>query len=414
MEWFFLYNGEGSSLLSNSSIGINHYPVCENINGRKRFGVFRSSNDLYMHLIECMSSSRCFYEMIRGNIRQKFYLDIDISLSKQISFFTREDKIAIGNKIPKISRDIITQLDSRIKSTDIMIFSSNSQDKISYHIVVDRYCFSNCEQNKNFFQKFIERVPENIRCFFDSTMYKPVQQFRLYMCTKSGTDRFKILDSTHSKWLINDEVSDDDLNYEIFKSSLITYTDNCLLLEDEEIYEDPKYYEEFAFNNKDISNMIKLIKKMPDFKYFDIGELSPPLISLRRLCSSRCKMCSEKEGIERIHDNENPFVYLTSSGNVYFDCRRGGGGMFIGNIKENKKTCQTILQEENIERTEKSKSKSPQPIIIPSPTSVVNSFSPPSETERLRIVKKEKIEKRRIEREQNDKKMTIAQRLLLI
>ena len=111
--------------------------------------------------------------------------------------------------------------------------------KIKYHIIsfVDRYCFSNCEQNKKFLSKILEEFLKKHSMFSILQCINQFNNLDLYMCTKSGTDRFKILDSTHSKWLINDEVSDDDLNYEILNPSLpLTYIRIiAYFLEDEEL-----------------------------------------------------------------------------------------------------------------------------------------------------------------------------------
>ncbi len=428
MNWFFCYNNGDESLLSNIYVKNGHFPVCENINGVKRFTVFRTIYSIYLYIVESIETRRCLYEIVRDSNFQKPYFDIDICLIKDSSFLSRDDKIAISEQLPSILIDSILKTNSNIKMTDIMVFNSHSNEKRSFHVIIDRWCFINSFQNKKFFERVLEKIPEIWKQFFDQTMYKSVQQFRFYMCTKSGSERYKRLDPIESRWIIDDSTPIGEENYEIFLSSCITYTEKCQIIESEDFITEIKTYEELEYSREDIKRMTVIINRMRDSNCFRLDSIDGSIAVLRRLHPSKCKNCSEKYGYEKIHESENAFVYLCKGGNVCFDCRRGGGPQIIGNIndrlilekeKKHKQKKLNIIVEEDEETKvcdEIKNIKKDSPICVSqrfSPTET--NFEGSNSSENSKTSKYSDISKQKInELKERRERLSVADRLLLI
>ena len=331
MNWFYYYNGGEYSLVENCNVTPRSYPVCKEINGKKRFALFSSCFELYRHIIFLKKEERCLYEYIRGEIPQKPYFDIDINLEEETGFFDRDEKISISDQLITILINSIIKIRPEILMTDILVFNSHSDSKRSFHVVVDRWMFLNAKQNKKFFDEVILEIPQPWRSFLDSSMYSSLQQFRLYMCTKYGKTRFKKLDPIKSKWIIEDDIPDDRINERIFYGSLVTRVEGCNLLQG---YEEESYtFESVEIEREHIVKIHRMIKNLPDSNCYQITENRETMIILKRIHPSRCDKCSQISGHERIHESENPYVRISKSGNVYFDCRRGSKTL-IGNIND--------------------------------------------------------------------------------
>lgn len=331
-RWFYFYNSGPNSLTQSLIISPKNFPVCKEINDKKRFSVFRNAYELYNHIIFSEKSTRCMYEIIRSDVPQKPYFDIDIDLENNNNFLSKEDKIEIAELLPGVLIDAIIKIRPEISYRDIMIFNSHSDSKRSYHVVVDRWLFSDCRQNFMFFKDVLSQIPSLWQGFLDSSMYKVNQQFRLYMCTKYGKNRHKRLDFQKSKWIVENDVENDQLNERIFYASLVTKSEGCSYLEP---YVEEENYSSGAniIEDEHYKKIELLLKKMKDWDCFRISEYQDCRIILKRLLPSKCEECSKKDGYDRIHESENPYVKISKSGNVYFDCRRGSSKI-IGNVND--------------------------------------------------------------------------------
>ena len=103
-----------------------------------------------------------------------------------------------------------------------------------------------------------------------------------------------------------------------------------------------------------------------------MGELSPPLISLQDYVHQDVK-CVLKKVLNKFMTMKIHFVYLTSSGNVVFDCRRGRRRNAHRKYKRKQNLSNNSSRRKYLRELKKA-NQSPQPIIIPSPTSVVKYF----------------------------------------
>lgn len=321
MEWYDYYNKGENSLLSNRNIPDTSFPVCKIINDRRKFTFFTNKLQLYRQLINEDRNERCYEEIIRGELPQKPYFDIDINISNITSDEEKDEKLRETSLLLQSLKETIISLNTQIKLTDIMIFSSNSETKLSYHVIIDRWYCKNSTDNKTFCNKVINSISTNLKQYIDKCVYKSLQNFRMYMCKKYGTERFKRMDQ-HSNWIIEND--NEHTNFEIFSSSLITNTQNCELIQNI-IEENPqRKITTHKLPDKQISTALLLISRMEDEDCFDVRNIEGSLIHLTRLKPSLCKKCSKNKNTNIIHERENPFVIIAKNGLITFHCGRGG------------------------------------------------------------------------------------------
>lgn len=352
-------------------------PVCNEGNGYKQFAVFRGALELYDFCINQPDDKRCLFEIIRGYLYQKIYFDVDIALdelSKQFNH-TREQKINISKQIPRFLSECIIKLRPEIATTDIMVFTSHSNNKRSFHIVVDRWCVTSAKQNRRFFECVMAYIPAPWRQYFDSSMYKSIQQFRLYMSTKFGKGRMKILDPTDSTWVPDDGISREECNRQVFLCSLITRTDNCYVLPFDEEEEEDVEYDTIDVNDVEAVKLFEIIKTMPYAGCFSIVERKNNLVVMKRLMPSFCSVC------ETTHDNENPCVVVSPNGNVNLDCRRHPEKkkLHLGNIFDDtvhiNGPAEANVESREVPFFEVRQKTSESPPSDTSPMSVISTFS---------------------------------------
>ena len=353
--WYKHLNNEDKSkksLLDYVTLESNNLIVCQELEFRnfaKFMTIFLFASYLFK---EVQLSHRCFYEYIFGNFPQKPYFDLDIPLKKKKTKENENKKEftpRLGNRTPSPKKEIkqtltaeeaemalieliesILRLYPKIKKTDIMIFNSHGEEKRSYHVVVDNYCFTNSSGNRNFFNEILKTYPEEFKFALDSSMYKSIQAFRMFESHKWGApERIKKIDYL-SKWmhpLENNEdmeISNDHMKYLTFYSSLITNTSYCEILPNYGTMEEKKVFDEVFFEENEILNALLLCAKNEGCNSFENGnfpysirEVKGGLIVLKRLRPSFCKLCN------RSHENENPFLTIKKGDNsVFFNCNR--------------------------------------------------------------------------------------------
>uniref|UniRef100_A0A6C0BF81 DNA primase n=1 Tax=viral metagenome TaxID=1070528 RepID=A0A6C0BF81_9ZZZZ len=334
-----LTNGP-DAMLERINLGKDHIPVCLEVQNPfsggdpiKKFTYYKSPLLLFKATASLSNSERCHYEIIMGDRFQKHYVDIDIPLKDDsiddIYSHTKEEKIAIADKIVECYRDSLIKIRPQIQLTDILVLSSHDATKRSFHIVVDRWCVQSATLNKELFNEVIQNVAIDTRKYLDDRMYKCVQQFRLFLSTKCGKNRQLIVDSKHSTWAPTHEIKDTyTLIKEIFLASLVSVTDTCVLLP-MEMKEKTFTVSSKELDSNDYKAIISAFNNFHDKSSFEIGALSGSFLLLKRKRQSYCDHCM------RSHQNENPFLYVGPvSGNIYFNCRRGEGSTIIGNIKD--------------------------------------------------------------------------------
>jgi len=299
----------------------------------KRFAVLGSPLLLFRSTASLTNEHRCDFEIIFGEKFQKIYADIDIELVDD-SFddkysHTMEEKVIIATKVIKYYIDSLLKLKPCIKMEDIMVFSSHSNIKRSFHIVVDRWCVQSAKINNDLFEEIMKSVPDDVKKYYDKTMYKSSQQFRLFLSTKYGKLRQKIIDPDFSTWTPTDKITDTyTLVKEVFLSSLVSVTDTCQILP-VEMKERIKYISSKDINNDEYKAMVNAFNNFSDKNSFEIGKVSGSFLLLKRKKPSFCELCKRK------HEADNPFLFVgPKSGDIYLYCRRGEGSTKIGNLND--------------------------------------------------------------------------------
>lgn len=339
-KWYKKLTNGDEALFKKIDVPADAIPVCleekHPIVGEdpiKNYGVFRSAYSLFRTCIQTNIEKRCFFEIIRGGHYQKHYVDIDIALEddKLTEKYphTIEEKINISKVIVNEYINAIFKVKPEIQPNDILVFNSNSDKKRSYHIIVDRWCFASATQNKEFFQEIMEYIPLSHRKYFDDRMYKCVQQFRIFLSTKCGKNRVKIIDP-QSTWKCSEKITDTfQLLKEMFFASLITVTEGTCRIIPSKYKERLEYVPSRDIENNELSACLKIFSKFKDASKFEVMEIKGTIIPLKRISGSYCEIC------QRTHDNENPFLYLSFDNNLYFNCRRHDNSTLIGNINDN-------------------------------------------------------------------------------
>lgn len=329
------------------------------------FAAFKSALD-FVHYIKKIPPERwSFFEYIMGSQNQKLYFDVDIKMEEFL-------KIAPGGDIDSFARGLISELVHGIVETfaergvqidltrNLLLFSSHSTTKRSFHIIVNGYAVVNNEENFILASEVLDGFPEIYRNFIDTGMYSSKQQLRLYGSQKTGSGRPKVF---VEKWFYGTTLIEsnfyqdlkraahDPASLEILKfttlflASCVTVTTGCQLLPaviEPEVKVRaggrPKLWAEtHAFDNDFVTEEIKdAIHVRADPRLFEIyrlGEIKGSLITLIRHSgvSNDCSLCNRR------HDNDNAFLTVNSKGHVYFHChafrrhqKRDAQGTVIG------------------------------------------------------------------------------------
>lgn len=329
VQWFSALNSGDGSLLRSRSIPRMGVVVCDDAGGYRKYAIYNNPFESYRDFAGKSDGERCGFEVIFGNKFQKIYFDVDISLKEDgNSIHTRDQKCSIAHQIPGMVIDALIKVHPSIRQSDIMVFNSNSDEKYSYHIVVDRWYVTTARQNRKVYEQVISYIPIQWRQYFDGSMYKSIQQFRLYMSTKYGKKRMKVLDPTYSTWLPDSDVPLENLNREVYFSSLVQRVENCVVLPFED--EEEKEFQEVELTDSDTNRLLIIIKNMPYSSCFSVQDKKGSMVLLKRRQPSYCKCC------DRTHENDNPFVTVSVNGDVHFNCRRNEDGLTtkLGNIND--------------------------------------------------------------------------------
>lgn len=269
------------------------------------FSIFSPLYTFGNEMLKIDQDERCFFEVILGNRPQKPYFDIDIGDPK----IKESQGLDLINELKKA-----ILVDDRITEEDILVFSSHGKDKLSYHVIVNNWCLPDYNSNKTYCSRIIARMPDSypMKRFMDDTMYKSIQQLRIFGNTKVGKDRFKILDKHPLS------VTDKDYRFQfmtILLNSLVSNAGSCRILE----YTIP-IQKVWTGSNEDLTlDEIRVVENLPFILdgTFEILDVKGRLIPLKRKAPSFCLLC------QRTHENENPYLTFSNDSNkIYIHCRR--------------------------------------------------------------------------------------------
>jgi len=308
----FKYLHKKKSVYSNKSVFDLNYKPEEQL---KKFIIQNQKNMKYyvfdtikqgLDYIESLNNKdKNFIEIIFGNKKQKLKFDIDISNNNLDYFnnnFTNEsfEKFMINKIILTFNKLYVNKGIKLLTKNDIIICSSHSNNKISYHFIINNYFVNNNLESKYFKDQLKIIINNNsINKFIDDSVYKSTQGFRIINNTKPNQNRFKVL-------LNENEVQ--DIN------TIIQYINNCCEL--------PNLNENVNKSCKQIITDID-VKKALDIsknyiKGFDFREVhnNSGLLLFDRIKSTYCQIC------KRVHENDNSLVIQIIKPSVIMYCFR--------------------------------------------------------------------------------------------
>lgn len=313
-----------------------HYkPAKENCKEKRFYAAFDSYIYFLNMLNKIPSDKWFFFEIIPAYKTQKLYFDIDVHPEKlsgsPIDEFCNELLSVLVDTIINIFNSYNCKLDV---TENILIFSSNSSIKYSYHVIVDGYALSSCYENKMLALKILEQYPDKFKQFVD-ILYAPNQALRLFQCQKPGSGRPKILVDkwlyhsvpVHYKYKTNIHLTKEYQQAysfsHLYAASCITVTNYCKIIPISE--ECMGYYPKKTTIHDDSEieeNMLSLIVKVLNQFHpfytstYEVRESSANYIKLIRKVAAKCEICN------RVHESDHGYLSLHPNGALYFVCWR--------------------------------------------------------------------------------------------
>ena len=311
MKWYHYFNKKGEeNLIDSETIEENNLMVCQQFRYR-RYTLFKNFNQFTKHFFSQLDEEKCFYEMMREEDGRKPYFDIDID---DLSF-------DFNSMIEQIKNTIIDMIGKKIK---ILVFDSSTENKLSFHIVVDDVYLQSYKELLTFYDKVEEKLSEENKKYMDRCVYKSVQQFRITGSHKFMKDNVKKLREDLSyRFSVPKRIKTElgKFNY-LLASSLITNISSCrVLCGFQSVIEEKDLNFSGSANEGDIEDVMKMFYQKYSYGDFSFQECKEKngnlLIVLRRLNATYCEIC------KRVHESENPYITVTGDfRNVTFYCRR--------------------------------------------------------------------------------------------
>lgn len=337
----------------------------------KLYSYFENYVDFYCYMVNSIPiEERSFFEVVFGSFAQKPRFDIDMELEKIKAKYPEEDievvsKYVVDTLITsciEILKEVKVDVDIQ---TSVLIYTSHSDKKKSFHIVLNRLYHRNNVQAKNFYMHVMDRFKTKSQNkyaeFVDGAVYSAKQQFRILGSQKPGTGRIKTfhptfdyLDQLYSH-IYYEELEDETL-LDLCKlyESLLSFISGCRMLPD--FKEKERVVQQSIFNylpkqnkessvlleiNNDIAKLafekLKLVMNPCPFSYHE--KFNKNIVELNRNAPSMCPNCN------RVHDAQHPFLSITEHGHIYWNCRQGN--------KDDKKLYVGQLSQEEIVKAER-------------------------------------------------------------
>jgi hypothetical protein len=345
----FYNNNSYNNSYNNNSYNNNDYDV--------RIYAFFDTYDEFLSYLHNFNDikERNFFEVIFGEFKQKPHFDIDIDIKNISKYNEPFDVLAdkILNILINTCIEILKTVNVEINiEEDILIYSSHSDNKRSFHLILNNVCHDCNLEAKAFYDIVINHIKLNhnnkfnksfLIEFIDKNVYSSKQQFRTLGSQKLNSDRPKIF---HEQFTIN------NINYNhVYKNnlylnqlnkqsyirlceSMVTHTFDCKLLPS---FMTNKIYTQsitqsitidinYELADKCMNMLFDKFKSLNIICPFTLKNCKNNIIILQRNNSSYCPLCS------RIHENQHPFMFITY-GKLYWDCRRyNQDKFFIGYI----------------------------------------------------------------------------------
>lgn len=311
-EWFpYLNNNDKENLLKGRKINDDNLIICQQLEYRK-YAIFNDYLEFSSYQKLTSENHNCYYEILLENRPRKPYFDIDIDKDN-----FEEDP----NQIIEQLKEKIIEFNPELQ---LLIYSSHTDKKYSYHIVIGNVYLNNHKECKNFCCQFIDSMSEIYQVFIDKSVYKSVQQFRILNSHKYNKVNTKLFREDLSiNFIIPDRYTKTPKgkdNY-LLTTSLLSNITGCTYMDGYQNIEEKTILERGFSSSGDLEDVMELVySQYPGdlFSYLTHHENDGNLlVTFKRNYSSYCKLC------KRHHENENPFVIVRGiTRNIHFYCRR--------------------------------------------------------------------------------------------
>lgn len=303
----------------------------------RHFRVFRTLDMLITFYLDSVRNPKydgivCFYESVRGSVKSKFYLDVDISYDSVKDYFTPDEFIDFGNEVmfnlmKHIMKKwvILTKREFKL-NLDVIILSASNDLKRSYHLIFPCLVLPNYASRKTVYNFFMDGLDDNYVTHVDKIPYTSFQQFRFIWSDKAGRKRpLQLLNEWDFLGLKGNSGFNHILKHSeeekfnrvgdklIFKECMLTcmtnshytfYIPNEFLVKSVKKMKDLNLVEEW-----DIPEVS--VDKIPEG--FELGEFNGVhgTFFLKRISASMCPKC------KRVHENQNGFLSYSEIGSKY-------------------------------------------------------------------------------------------------
>ena len=296
-----------------------------------KYRAFENHMEFWNFYNQQSKNQKTFNEVVLGARKQKLRFDLDLEgvTDRQIGRKLFTDILEATIEFFKV---LGYPLDLK---RDIIVFTSHGSEKLSYHVIIDNYCFGNSDIVKYVAQQITEPfVNEISNKWIDFGIYDKNHPFRIYGNYKAGSDRIKSWNQTYKyggKTYVTkldlgdpDPDLDQDLieDYAILQASLITCTDHCTLIP---ISLPEREYPDVELEDEHIQYAMELLSNMEDGDAFELLNVEGNFINLKRLRPTNC-YCGG------YHESQNPYIFFTGE-NILFGCRRSKSKLNLGTLQ---------------------------------------------------------------------------------
>lgn len=260
----FLNNPENKySLFRTTDIKDGNIIVCQQLKFRQ-FAKFENHVELMKYQQKTEPFDNCFYEIMTEKMKRKPYFDIDIKRYKN----TVEEVENSKKMVEKIKENILKVLkesEADPKKAQILVYTSHTERKLSYHIIVHGYYLKDHRECKNFFEAVSDKCDYNYQGYIDCSVYKTIQQLRILGSHKYFSRNNKVFSKSMSH---NFKIPERYLRFPggeksyMMLTSLVSNTVDCEHLEGFEYVEPDIDYGRFIFLPESDAERLKFLDKM--------------------------------------------------------------------------------------------------------------------------------------------------------
>lgn len=313
VDWYFYYypNDNGIALLDvYDEIEVQQgFLVSLTKDNFKLYALFRDFKSFVKYNYKVTDpSKRSFFEIILGDKKQRPKFDLDIE----------------GDNIEELGNKTLARLISSFRffipdidlEKDVMIFTSHSNTKRSFHVVIKNYYHNNNNEAKAFYNMVLEKIDVQYRCYIDPAVYSSLQQFRIFGSQKEDSNRPKIqlLEFRGLKFKTVGGIED----------TLITNIKNCKHLKCVK----PTLQTSMTYVQDLDMSLAEKALEIINIPSLTIDSIEGNLVSLKNNSGYYCKPC------DRIHEKQNPYLVIFPP-IIYMNCRRfdtEGLGVKVGRL----------------------------------------------------------------------------------